>query len=568
MTVLSADFAEFRRFFHTKFNAIVTGLLLTAVPLFAANAGDEVVVVYNSALPESKNVAEHYAERRAVPAGQVFGFNLSTNESISRQEFHDTLQKPLAQTLEKEKLWHVGSEISTGTNGNGGRVVWKVLTSKIRYAVLCYGVPLHINEDSSLAEAGTDKMRLELRRNEAAVDSELAWLPALEQNLLLAGPLRNPLYTTTNAAALHPTNSILLVARLDGPTAAIARSLVDKAMQAEADGLWGRAYFDVRNISEASYKTGDEWIRGAAEIARFAGFETVVDTNAATFPAGFPMSHIALYAGWYDGDVSGPFLNPAVEFMPGAFAYHLHSFSAETLRSASRRWCGPFLAKGVTATLGCVAEPYLEGTPDIGVFFGRFCLYGFTFGEAAHAAQSSLSWQTTVVGDPLYRPLEKNPQLQHLDLERRHSPLLEWSHLKVINLNLVRKTPLPQAADYLEQTPLTKQSAILAEKLAAIQAALGKPASAIRAWQAALQLKASPQQRLRLRLDLGEKLIEQERTADAIENYRQLLAENSDWPGRQLITDKLADLEKQLTPSAATNGSPQLPEPKSPAAKP
>ena len=40
------------------------------------------------------------------------------------------------------------------------------------------------------------------------------------------------------------------------------------------------------------------------------------------------MSQIALYAGWYERNASGPFAQPKVEFMPGAFAYHLHSFSA------------------------------------------------------------------------------------------------------------------------------------------------------------------------------------------------------------------------------------------------
>jgi hypothetical protein len=29
------------------------------------------------------------------------------------------------------------------------------------------------------------------------------------------------------------------------------------------------------------------------------------------------------YVGWYDGNVSGPFARPSVEFRPGAFAYHL-----------------------------------------------------------------------------------------------------------------------------------------------------------------------------------------------------------------------------------------------------
>ena len=195
-------------------------------------------------------------------------------------------------------------------------------------------------------------MRPEMRRNEAAVDSELALLPLIEERLPLGGPLRNPVYTATNAAALHPTNGVLLVGRIDGPTPEIARGLIDKALEAEADGLWGRAYFDLRNTSEPGYQIGDNMIRSAAEMCRRLGFETVVDQNPGTFAAGFPMSQIALYIGWYVENVSGPFAQPVVEFMPGAFAYHLHSFSARTLRSATQGWVGPLLAKGATATLG------------------------------------------------------------------------------------------------------------------------------------------------------------------------------------------------------------------------
>ena len=325
----------------------------------AANPGDEVIIVYNTRMPESKGVADYYAERRHVPANQIFGFPLSTNEDMTRVEFRNALQKPLAETLKKQKLWQIGPTIVHATTNQASRVEWKVIQSKIRYAVLCYGVPLRIDHDPNFKEEGLDKLRPEMRRDEAAVDSELTLLPLIEQKLPLAGPLRNPVYTTTNAAMLHPTNGVLLVTRLDGPTPAIARGLVDKALQAEADGLWGRAYFDLRSITEPGYKMGDDWIRGAADICRRLGFETVVDENPGTFPAGFPMSQIAIYIGWYDGNVSGPFLQPKVEFMPGAFAYHLHSYSAATLRSASQYWAGPLLAKGATITMGWIGRAHV-----------------------------------------------------------------------------------------------------------------------------------------------------------------------------------------------------------------
>src|SRR3954465_7102341 len=93
--------------------------VLTAITgvLHAAGPGDEVVVIYNTRVPESKSVAEHYAERRQVPTNQVFGFALNTNEVMSRTQYQETLAKPLAKELEDRKLWHIGSEVLHGTNG-------------------------------------------------------------------------------------------------------------------------------------------------------------------------------------------------------------------------------------------------------------------------------------------------------------------------------------------------------------------------------------------------------------------------------------------------------------------
>lgn len=131
----------------------------------------------------------------------------------------------------------------------------------------CATSALKISRDPDFREA-EDSLRPELLAQRSAVDSELTCLPQMANGYPLAGPHLNPLYATTNASALHPTNGILIVARLDGPTPSIARGLVDEALQGEADGLWGRAYFDVRNIKDVGYKIGDEWIRNAAQLAQ------------------------------------------------------------------------------------------------------------------------------------------------------------------------------------------------------------------------------------------------------------------------------------------------------------
>jgi len=339
---------------------------------------------------------------------------------------------------------------------------------------------------------------------------------------------------------------VLMVARLDGPSAEIARGLLGRALQAESVGLWGRAYFDLRNTTEPGLKAGDEWIRGASEICRRLGFETVVDETPETFPAGFPMSQIAIYVGWYSQDVCGPFAAPKVEFMPGAFAYHLHSYSAVTLRSATRGWAGPFLAKGVTCTMGCVDEPYLGGTPEMAVFTARLIYEGFTYGEAACAAQPVLSWQTTVVGDPLYQPCRKTPEQIQDDLTATHSKWLEWYYLRLVNFNLANGRPMASVVEWLEQLVTTKGSAVLTEKLGDLYLAQGKPSSAVYAYMEALKRGPSPQQQLRLRLALGERLVALDREAEAYENYDKLLEENPHYPDRLTICRKLLPLAGRL----------------------
>lgn len=515
----------------------------------AEGRGDEVFVVYNARMPESKEVAEYYARRRQVPPSQVMGVDMSGIEAISRGEYRDRLEKPLLKALKDRELFHFGSQEVRESNGQVRHVGRKVIASKIRYLVLCYGVPLKIGPDAAFKEEVPADLPTPLRRNDAAVDSELSCLPLVEEGYLRLGPRHNPLYGATNAAQLNPTNGILMVARLDGPTASIARGLVDKALDAETNGLWGRAYFDLRGLTSGEYKVGDDQIRSAAEACRRLGFETVVDENGATLPVSFPLSQVALYAGWYDESVSGPFTLPKVEFMPGAFAYHLHSFNAATLRSTTHHWAGALLAKGVTATLGTVEEPYLSGCPNMAAFFPRF-IEGFTFGEAAYACQGYLSWQTTVVGDPLYRPFSKSPIQQVSELEQRHSKWLDWACLRVANLGLVNHEPASAIANRLETLPLTRESPVLMEKLADLYEAQGKSESSIAALQNVLKLDPSPQQRIRVMLTLATRLLVLAREPEAYANYQQFVEEFPEYPDRGDILRKLVAMAEKLGKTA------------------
>jgi tetratricopeptide (TPR) repeat protein len=196
--------------------------------------------------------------------------------------------------------------------------------------------------------------------------------------------------------------------------------------------------------------------------------------------------------------------------------------------------------------MGSVTEPYLTGTPDVGVFAGRFVYEGFSFGEAAYSSQLVLSWQTTVVGDPLYRPFAKNPDLLMDELQQRHSKWLDWAYLRLVNVNLAIGRPMSGAVALLEQLDLTTNSAVLTEKLGDLYEAQGKPSSAVHSYEEALNLEPSPQQRVRLLLTLGEKLAALDRDDEAYQVYQRFLRTVPDFPDPLAIYRKLLSLAQKL----------------------
>jgi uncharacterized protein (TIGR03790 family) len=353
------------------------------------------VVVYNRNDPDSKSLATYYAGKRGIPNDQVVGLDCAPAEEITRGDYNATIADPLRSLFAKRQWW------KTGTDATGRPAV---VDTKIRYVALMRGMPLKIAPDPTIPPANfVPGLPPEIaNRNEASVDSELATLGITVPSV--SGIVPNPYFnrfTPVRDGAIPA--GYLLVARLDGPTPIIVRAMIDDALLAEREGLWGWAYVDARNITSGGYAEGDNWLRNSVSLMRNQGVPVIFDNTPPTFPVGYPVTDAALYYGWYAGDACGPFADPAFSFERGAVAVHIHSFSASTLRSATSNWCGPLLVRGAAATLGNVYEPYLALTAQLDVFQDRL-MSGFNLAESAYISQRVLSWMGVVIGDPLYRP--------------------------------------------------------------------------------------------------------------------------------------------------------------------
>jgi uncharacterized protein (TIGR03790 family) len=385
-------------------------MLITAAPaqiyLETDQLRDHLLVVYNKNDPDAESLARQYTEARRILPERVLALNCTTVEEIDRVTYEKTIRQPIEDYLIQQG-W-LTREDTTLTYGDKNISVQHAARNEIWSILLIRGIPLKIAQDPDLKEEPPAKQNSLINGNYASVDSELAALPIV--GYPKTGPQPNAFFFTPKARNFDSLDAknMILVARLDAPTAADVRRMIEDTLFAEKNRLAGRAYLDARGLQDPSsgYYIGDTWLRRAFVSLNRQGWIAELDDKGPVFSPNLPWSQVALYAGWYEGNATGPFMQRRI-FQRGAIAYHIHSFSANTIRSTTANWVGPLLAQGAAATMGSVYEPVLELTPHLDVFFDRL-LQGYSFVESAYASQKALSWTITIVGDPLYRPFQRS----------------------------------------------------------------------------------------------------------------------------------------------------------------
>lgn len=417
------------------------------------------VVLANANSTESINLARHYMRMRQIPNENLCLLDVPESEVISQRLYDIRIHKPLLDFLRDQNLI---KEYVSGTDDEGNPVI-RLKSAKLTTMVSVYGVPARIaDEGFDWVNKIKRHLRQPVRQDGAAVDSELAGI--LLPHNSLDGPQPNPLFRAPEVTYAEAGPHVVVCTRLDGPSPASVRHMIEEVIEAEYYGLTGRAYFDARGLKTGSYLSGDQWIESSYHTFMRQGFDCEIDRFPAVWSKAFPMEDAAVYMGWYTDRCVGPFMEEHFRFKPGAVAYHLHSYSARVLRSPDRYWTGPLVSRGASATMGCVNEPYLAFTPQLDVFSDRLCR-GNSFGESAYMSMSALSWQVTVVGDPHYRPFRfsLDEQIAHMEEDKR--PELEWGYLRKVNI-LYRSGQSQEAFEFCMEKAQQLNSLVLYEKLA------------------------------------------------------------------------------------------------------
>lgn len=268
----------------------------------------------------------------------------------------------------------------------------------------------------------------------ASLDSELAllWSDVYTRANWLDSPLYHAALPRVRAGkvpqtrgwgvpGLSASSGVLMTARLDAPDDGMVRLMVLAGLKAERDGLKGRMVIDSRGLRPNAtqpalngYVAYDQTLRGLNRIvSRQKALPVLFDENEAVLPAGSVQGQTALYVGWYS---VGNYV-PAMRFAPGAVAFHVASWELTTLRDPKNNgWVKGLLNDGASASVGPVAEPYLHAFPPADEFFPLLMTGKLTLAEVFWRTSKTVSWQMSLVGDPLYRPFGNHPALAPSDL--------------------------------------------------------------------------------------------------------------------------------------------------------
>lgn len=507
-----------------------------AAPIENSEYADSTLVVFNDTSADSRELAEYYAKARGIPDAHLVPLTCSTEETISREDYNDTIAGPLRAFMDNNDLWTV-ERLAEGRAATD---------CKIHIIALMRGVPVRIAATPPTPTGEVDAAGKPVppaidkqQADEASVDSELALLS------LDAAPTRsmgrNPYFRQQVPKRLVGIAPMMLVGRIDGPSWEIAKRLIDDAIAAEKSGLWGNAYLDLSRMDVTkgeAYKVGDDWLRNIATGYANLGIPTYVDNHPERLPTNFPLGDDTIfYFGWYAQTVEGPFINPDFKFKTGAVACHIHSYSATTIRKFGQWWVGPLVAQGAAAALGNVYEPFLTYTTHLDLFNARL-LEGYTFAEAAWMATPAVSWMNIMVGDPLYQPFFPSRTYENVP-----DP-----DFKAMRLAVNRWRDDPELYDKLVFAADKLKSAKLYEAIGLRYRHDLKFDKASESFAKARGMFQGKTDQLRMDLYAIEVLRSQDKTDEALAALRKILPEYQNIPGGQAVQAIINQMDPPAPP--------------------
>lgn len=351
---------------------------LAALPLSALDAPNVLVVEnYNASI--SRQTAEHYMQRRRIPAGNLCTIRVTAAEEVERSVYAEQIEAPIVACISRRP--------------RGSAPVLSIL--------LTIGIPIRIKGTGGID--GTT----------ASVDSELAALYArrLGRALAFEGHVVNPYFGRAAGGFDQSRYPMYLVCRMAAYDFATIQKMIERSIEATNRG---RFVADLRG--SALDHQGDGWLLDA--VTRLPRERVRVDSTSTVLEG---EQDVIAYASWGSNDKSRRKRRSGFQFRPGAVVTEFVSTNLRSLERPPAAWqlgtwenyathfarspqsmAPDYLEEGATAVTGHVYEPFLHLSPRPAPLFQAYYA-GATLAEAYYNSLPGLSWMNMLLGDPLCR---------------------------------------------------------------------------------------------------------------------------------------------------------------------
>lgn len=330
---------------------------------------DHVLVVINSASDDSVQVGAYYREKRQIAKENVVLVSCVTTDNIPSADYQSKIEAPIKKALRESKR-------------------------RIDYIVLTKGVPIRLDNDGgNSVDASLAGVNLSVKPISSPSEAEVRRCVS-------------PYFEHEEPFASDRFKGLLLVTRLDGPTAADAKRLVDNSLAAKPEK--GPYFFDqAGNRKDSGYGLLNTALATGDDGLRKRGYQSALEATDA-FVA--PDEALMGYCSWASNDAKfDPATYRKLKFKPGAIAETFVSTSGRTFQPVKegQSQVTDLIGQGVTGIKGYVSEPYTFALARPDILFDRYTK-GYNLAESFYMSSLVVKWKDIVIGDPLCRPYKRS----------------------------------------------------------------------------------------------------------------------------------------------------------------
>jgi hypothetical protein len=383
---------------------------LFSAPFARAGLGPEnLLLVINSASPNSLAVANEYIDARHIPAGNIVYLSLPPQfiESIDVDNFRKLILEPVVEQIKARKLNRQIDCIAYSADfphavqlktDIGGRKLQQAITPVASINGLTYLYSTVLQKDLNYLMLNANRYAPPVHRFAATQPLKMAPARGFKRTTgweMDGSPMPN------RPDRGYILSTVIGISAGRGNTVEEIKQMIRRSAAADGTAPKGTIYYLVNNDIRSKAR---QWgFRPAVQQL------AALNVNAEIIQGAIPVNKNDV-AGAMVGIADFDWTKSGSKILPGAICEHLTSYGGIMFGNAGQTPLSAFIRAGASGASGTVTEPYAIQEKFPSPFIHVYYATGCTLAESFYQSVSG-PYQLLIVGDPLCKPWGKIPEL-------------------------------------------------------------------------------------------------------------------------------------------------------------